>query len=337
LALFTHRLYLLKAAFLDYIQMPFPVHWEPVSTRFPRRTKCNVPWQKLAGDSTGFCEDTFVTRTGNTTADVFLYASYDYDLPLLQINLALKKYFDKFFPDGEVSHPVLKHLLHPAPGPMLEALQPYLADAQDCAVGMHIRTRKYGTVRVKQFTSIARMLGRGEEGTVFVASDASLFHYVQRGLPGRHVWWNDHTAASLKSAALTRGNNPGTELSAVLDMMLLSRCRHIILTPASSLGAVAAALGGVKPVYANFGKHTDPFVNPWFWQSVTTEPCFFRASAMHLSTDELATRFRDQHPLYLYHNQCHYRDGTREVPQYLKLRTNDTSYIQSLIHRRRHQ
>lgn len=334
LALFTHRLYLLKAAFLDYIQFPFPVQWEPHSQRFPSRTKCNVPWQKLPGDGTGlgFCEDTFVARTGNTTADIFLYASYDYDLPLLQINPALKKYFDKFFPDGEVSHPVLKHLLQPAPA-LQEALQPYLADAQDCALGMHIRTRKYGTVRVKQFTSIARMLAQGKPGNMFVASDASLFPYVQRGLPGRKVWWSEHTSNALQAAQYTKGSNPGSELSAILDMFLLARCRQLVLTPASSLGAVAAALAGVQPVYANFGKHADPFLNPWFWQSPTSEPCFTKASAWHLSTEPLPSRFRDSHPLYLYHNQCHYMTHLRNVPPFLKMNTSDTSYLQTMLNR----
>lgn len=175
------------------------------------------------------------------------------------------------------------------------------------------------------------MISRAQEGGVFVASDASLFPYVQRGLPGRHVWWSSYTSTALEAATTTRGFNPGTELSAVLDMFLLSKCRHLILTPASSLGAVAAGMAGVYPVYANFGKHTDPFLNPWFWKSVTTEPCFWKASTFHTSTDDLPTRFRDKHLLYLYHNQCHYQSHLRQVPSFLKLGTNDTSYISSLV------
>ena len=172
---------------------------------------------------------------------------------------------------------------------------------------------------------------QGKPGTVFVASDASLFPHVQRGLPHRKVWWSDHTEDALQSANRTKGANPGTELSAMLDMLLLAQCKNIVLTPASSLGAVAAGYAGVAPVFANFGKHSDPFLNPWFWKSSTTEPCFFKAAGMHVNTDELSTKFRDQHPMYLYHNQCHYQQHLRAVPHFLKLFTNDTSYIDSLL------
>ena len=114
------------------------------------------------------------------------------------------------------------------------------------AVGLHIRTRKYGRVSVQQFVRLARMLARRHpSGSVFVASDANLFAHVAGGLPGRRVSWSNATQDALAASRLTRGNNPGTELSALLDVLLLSQCRQLVLTPASSLGAVAAALAGV--------------------------------------------------------------------------------------------
>jgi xyloglucan fucosyltransferase len=330
LALFTQRLFLLQSTSLEYVQLPFPVDWKQHSDRFSNHTQCNVPWKKLPDGSTGFCEDSYVNRTGNSTADIYFFSSFDYDLPLLQINPAFRKYFRKFFPDGQVSHAILQYLLRPAPV-LQEAMQPYLADAQHCAVGMHIRTRKYSGVRVKQFISIARMLIQGQAGSVFVASDASLFQYVQRALPGRKVWWSQHTSTALEAAQRTQGNNPGSELSALVDILLLAHCRQLILTPASSMGAMAAALAGVSPVYVNFGQHLDPFLNPWFWQSPTSEPCFTKASSMHLSTEPLARHFRDRHPLYLFHNQCHYQNHLRAAPPFLKLLTNDTSYLTTLL------
>jgi hypothetical protein len=329
LALFTQRLFMLQSTFQQFVELPFPGNWDDLQSQV-QGTNCNVPWMRLADPTLGFCEDLYEEKTGSRTANIMRYSSADYDLPLLQVNPALDKYFRKFFSDGEVFHLVARHLLQPRP--QLETVMtPYLPDAQQCLIGMHIRTRKYGGVRIKQFTSIARMLAQGKDGSVFVASDASLFPHVQRGLPNRHVWWSTLTSEALQSAERTKGANPGNELSAMLDVFLLSKCKHIILTPASSLGAVAAGYAGVKPVFANFGKHTDPFLNPWFWQSTTSEPCFFKAASMHVSTDELSTRFRDKHPMYLYHNQCHYQQHLRQVPQYLKLHTNDTSYINTLL------
>lgn len=329
MALFTKRLFMLHSTLLTYVELPFPGDWVKYTERFAGALNCNAPWKRLPDPDLLFCQ-AVEGQEGYKGADVVRFSSIDYDVPLLQINPALEKYFKKFFPAGDVFQQVIKHLFHPSPI-VNTAMQPYLKDSQQCLIGMHIRTRKYGGVRVKQFTSIARMLSQGEEGNVFVASDASLFPYVQKGLPTRHVWWSTFTSTALQSATRTKGANPGTELSAVLDVFLLSKCKHIILTPASSLGSVAAGIAGVLPVYANFGKHTDPFLNPWFWKSVTTEPCFFKACTMHLSNDTLSTNFRDKHPLYLYHNQCHYQSHLRAVPPFLKLGTNDTSYIETLV------
>ena len=329
LALLTKRLFFLHSTFQSYVELPFPGDWTKIRPRISG-ANCKIPWKRFAEPSLDLCDDAYFEAKGHRNADIWAFSSIDYDVPLLQINPSLVKYFTKFFPDGEVFSSLIRHLLHPTP--LLEtAMQPYLQDAQQCAVGMHIRTRKYGGVRVKQFTSITRMVAQGTPGTVFVASDASLFEHVQRGLAGRKVWWSEYTADALQAATRTKAANPGSELSALLDAMLLSKCKHIVLTPASSLGSVAAGYAGVQPVFANFGKHADPFLNPWFWKSTTSEPCFCKASTMHVDTDELSTKFRDQHPMYLYYNQCHYQQRLRAIPPYLKLATNDTSYIQTLL------
>jgi hypothetical protein len=336
LALLTKRLFMLHSTLLDLVDLPFPARWVEHMGRAAGTPRCNSHWSALLQPGLALCEASFYEQRGlpvdaASTARVVAYSSIDYDVPLLQINPALAPLFDKFFPDGEVAHAVLTHLLRPKPA-LEEALKPLLPAAQDCAVGLHIRTRKYGGVRVKQFVRIARMLGRGHPGgSVFVASDANLFHHVQAGLPGRRVWWSNATRDALAASTLTRGNNPGTEMSAVLDMLLLSKCRQLVLTPASSLGAVAAALAGVPPAYANFGRHEDPFLNPWFWQSPTTEPCMFKASAWHTGNDSIAVTFRESHPLFLYHNQCHYQSHLRRVPAFLKQSTGDGSYVDSLL------
>jgi hypothetical protein len=331
LALFTGRLFMLQSTLQQYVELPFPGNWQLHQSSIEGASSCNIPWSRLADPSLALCEDLYTDRTnGSRAADIWRFTSIDYDVPLLQINPTLAPLFTKFFPDGDVFHHLARHLLRPRPA-LDAALAPYQSRAGRCLVGLHIRTRKYAGVRVKQFTAIARMLAQGQAGGVFVASDASLFPYVARGLPGRHVWWSEVTAAALVSAQRTKASNPGSELSALVDLFLLARCKHIVLTPASSLGAVAAGYGGVRPVYANFGKHSDPFLNPWFWSAPSTEPCFFKAASMHVATDELSSAFRDRHPLYLYHNQCHYQHHLRQTPHYLKLSTNDTSYIPALL------
>jgi len=61
----------------------------------------------------------------------------------------------------------------------------------------------------------------------------------------------------------TAAANPGTMESALMDMVLLSRCNDIVMTVASSFGYVAAAWGGFAPVHMVYGTHLTS-QNP-FW------------------------------------------------------------------------
>lgn len=240
---------------------------------------------------------------------------FDYMLPMFQINPTLRPYFDKFFPDGEVYSRAARYLFKPKP--LLQAaLEPYGELSSKCVVGMHLRTRKAGTsAPVELFAAIARAVAVSRPGTVFVAADAAdVYARMQERLPGREVWWNKAAAAELQRGNTTTAGNPGTELNAMADLWLLSKCRNVILTPSSSIGGLAAALAGVAPVFANHGPHTEPFTNPWFWKSVTSEPCFVKAALVHRVDTALAQRFRREHPLFVYHSQCHWDSKAVGLP-----------------------
>jgi hypothetical protein len=227
-------------------------------------------------------------------------------VPMLQINPTLKPWFDKFFPDSEIYTRVARYLYRPKPV-LQEAMKPYEELSNNCLVGMHLRTRKAGTAAPpEQFAAIARAVAIARPGNIFVAADADVFKQVQDNLPGREVWWNKKSVAELQAGNKTHAGNPGTELSAITDLWLLSKCKNVILTPASSMGNLAAAIGGTLPVFANAGPHTDPFINPWFWKALSSEPCFVKAAELQKQNTELAQRFKKEHPLYVYHSQCHY-------------------------------
>lgn len=231
-------------------------------------------------------------------------------LPMFQINPTLRPYFEKFFLDGEVFHRAARHLFQPKPV-LQAAMQPYLDQAKDCLIGMHLRTRKHGTAApVEQFASIARAIAVSRPGGVFVAADAPVFDRMTKLLPGRAVWWTNASAAELQQGRTTHAGNPGTELTAMLDLMLLSRCKNIILTPSSSIGGIAAGIAGVFPVYATHGDHRSPYTNPWFWKTVTSEPCFVKAAEVHKAATPIARKFREEHPLFVHHNQCHFEAAT---------------------------
>ena len=246
----------------------------------------------------------------------YVLLQFDYMLPMFQINPTLKPYFDKFFPDSEVYSRVARYLFKPKPV-LLDAMKPYEEASDKCLVGMHLRTKKPGTsAPVEQFAAIARAIAVARPGNIFIAADVDLHKQMQDALPGRGVWWNKGAVEELQKGNTTHAGNPGTELSAMVDLMLLSKCKNVILTPSSSIGGIAAAMAGVAPVYANHGPHTDPYTNPWFWKSVTSEPCFVKAATVHRVNAALAERFRKEHPLFVYHSQCHYDPKAVGVPEH---------------------
>lgn len=99
------------------------------------------------------------------------------------------------------------------------------------------------------------------KAAVFVAADTDVFANLTTLLPGRHVWWSNLTQTTVVSSRSSSGN-PGTDLSAFVDMYLLSRCKDMVLTAGSSFGSLAAGYSNVAPVYAvrgglqaRFGRH----------------------------------------------------------------------------------
>ena len=64
-----------------------------------------------------------------------------------------------------------------------------------------------------------------------------------------------------------------------------------------------AAWGGIPPVYMVFGKHTSS-QNPFWYRSITSEPCLWLGRNMLRKDEELAERFRTN-PFWMQAVQCH--------------------------------
>lgn len=313
IALFTKRLLLVEStAVLQHIELPFPADWHQHKRRYSQfedcRTLSHSHVAELHQCDQHSINSTNSTAAGSALADAVLlkYRSIDYDMPLLQTNHQMQHLFTKFFPDGEVFHAVAKYLFTPG-GVVTAAMQPHLQQADDCAVGLQMRHHKpFGeqVVEAEHFAGIARMLVRPHAGTIFLASDSDVFDSMQQ-LLGPQLWWSNFTSTSVLSTHNSAGN-PGTELSAFVDMFTLTKCKAIVVTPASSFGYVAAGIAGVKPVYATYGRHEVPFINTWFWQTVTSEPCMFKASRSYQFGGEMKARLKASYRLYFHQTQCHW-------------------------------
>lgn len=301
---------------MEHTTLPFPADWHQHKDRYSKHDVC-IPLSQgytelqhcgpLGSYGSNSTEASNSRKLQVRDAVLLKYKSIDYEMPLLQINRQMGGMFAKFFPDGEVFHAVAGYLFKPAPV-VTEAMQPYMDQAKDCAVGLHMRRKKFHSAgnlpQLEQFAKIARMLAVSKAGTVFLASDSDVFNEMQQ-LLGSKLWWSNLTSTSVESIH-TAASNPGTEISAFVDLFILSMCKAVVVSPASSFGYVAAGLAGVRPVSATFGRHEAPFVNPWFWQSVASEPCMFKAGKAHGFGGDMGARLKADYPLYMYHTQCHW-------------------------------
>jgi hypothetical protein len=295
MALTTGRLLMVEpdsSNMQHYLDFDWDVDWGKHSHIYDATSSCNIHYNQLIRGDMGWCQGQ------NETATVMRYQSWDYDVPLLEVNHALRQTLQQYFPHGNIFHEVATRLFRPAAA-VLAAMAPYDGLARDCLVGMHIRSQK--TMRglpdpqpllhelAEQFTRTARAVALHEPGNVFVAADAPLFVNTSRLLPERHVWWTNLTASSIGSASAA-GWNPGSDLSAFVDMFLLARCKHIVITSGSSFGSMAAAYSGTVPLLAIKGPHKLPYFNPYFWKGLSSEPHMYKVAALEryaLSQDAL--------------------------------------------------
>jgi hypothetical protein len=305
MALFTKQAFLLESSILQHVQLPLTAQWSKYDALYQQASRCSINnITTLLNADSSLCSPELAWHA----PVLMVYNSIDYDMPFLQVNPAFQQLFSKYFPDGEVFHSIASYLLSSVTPTVQAALDSYTSTAEECLVGMHMRTKKHAAsvgLQPVQLARIAKALAQSHAGNIFIAADqVDVFAAMSGLLPRRDVWWSNLTYTSVATSTTT-GGNPGTEISAIVDLLLLSKCQHIVVTPASSFGAVAAGLAGVAPVYATYGTHKHPFLNTWFWRSVTSEPCCFKLSKNHNLDARLTDVVQQAHPLYYYHNQCH--------------------------------
>lgn len=293
-------------AFADFVELGVDTDWRKYSTYYGTASKCTVDFNRLTTGGLQWC-----AGDGVANATVMTYTSNDYDAPLLQVNPLLAEQLRRLFQAGDIFHQVGKFLFQPT-ARVVTALEPYMHLADDCLVGVQLRSNKplppgtAGQYLVpRQYAAVVRAIAQQHPGNMFVAADTDIFQDMAGLFPERLLWWTNETQSTI-SRPLAAGGNPGSNLSAFVDLLILTRCKHIVVTAGSSFGVLAAALSGVRPVHVVRGKHEQPFLSPWFWASVSSEPCLWKASIYIPSPLESAVRvaLKEQHPLYWYFEQC---------------------------------
>jgi hypothetical protein len=306
MAVFSGSLFMLApdSTFSNHMKVTVDADWGKYSTFYAGASRCDVGFDRLADIDLQWCKP---DQPQNAT--IRSYTSIDYETPMLQLSPSIGRQLGRLVPAGNVFHVVSKFLLEPT-ALLVKAQERYQAKAEQCLVGLHIRTRKPYPhegphyIAPKQYVAAVQSVAQSLAGNVFLAADSQVFLDVAGLLPERQVWWTEETQASIDATSAV-GGNPGSDLSAYLDIMILSRCKHIVLTAGSSFAPVAAGLSGTHPVHVVRGQHEQPFYSPWFWVSPTSEPCMFKASRI-LGNDVSNTtkKLILRHPLLWYFEQC---------------------------------
>lgn len=239
----------------------------------------------------------------------------DYLVPLLLSNQHYQDFFDRYFPDREVFHPLSGFLFSLLP--RYEGVAQGFRDAYfgSFTIGLQIRMHKHlgpglNVPDVGHFCALAWavQLRRGlpdEAVRIFVASDSvEAVEAVKRSLGHDKVIHTD-AWGEIGAETLTAANNPGSEESALLDMRLLSMTDALIITSASSFGYVAAAWGGIVPMHVLHRGNEPSILNPYFFIPLDTEPCYWGAQRYFLAQApaEAANALRDN-PMWLQYAFC---------------------------------
>jgi hypothetical protein len=304
MAMLSERLFMVQqdAAFASQVQLTWDCNWQDFVELYANSTQCSVDINALNGPINNWCQ------ANESSAVVMHYHSIYYDMPLLQIGGAYQSRMQHLFPKGDVFHSFVRHLVEPSVA-VRSAADMYASQSEQCLVGVQIRSMRafpgspQQYVDLHQYANITAGIAQLNPGNIFIAADTDLFHDIAQLLPGRVVWWNNLTQSTLTSAR-SAGGNPGSDVSAMADILLLASCQHLVITAGSSFGALAAAWGGLHAVHVTRGLHEKPFYTPWFWVSMTSEPCMFKMSPIWGGLHAVTRQALRQHPLYLYHEQC---------------------------------
>ncbi len=232
------------------------------------------------------------------------------------------------FPTREVFWPLAHYLLVPTQPLYDQARAFYEQHLQGgLAVGIQVRSMKTlgrAFPPLRTFAQLATLLrlhrGMSPNATAFfiavdnatlrgelslLLADSGRVHWVNNDIgvaipPGRH--------GSPCGSCTTPGPNPGSEEMAVVDHKLLSMCDELVVSPASSFGATAAAFGGLHAVYPTSGRRKDS-ERPFFWTTMTSEPCPYKVPRKWGSWSAAIQEDMRAQPQFMDYWQCHPCEG----------------------------
>lgn len=240
--------------------------------------------------------------------------SDDYPFPAFFVNTNYRPLLEQLFPDYNAFHHISKYLFRPSKH-VLRLMDDLPTLSMNCSIGIHVRTMKYGlpdshTAPMSNYASLTKqILIRNEWNMnnthIYIAADSeSTRQSLFQALTAKNLSKVSYQPGEFLSEK-TIGQNPGNEVSAVIDTLVLSKCLEVITTYTSSFGMVAAGLGNVKFYIVN-QERTKPEDRAFLYTShMISEPCFYRSQRLVVSLDEQTRKLYGTYPFWMDSLQCH--------------------------------
>ncbi|PRP75534.1 hypothetical protein PROFUN_09020 [Planoprotostelium fungivorum] len=247
---------------------------------------------------------------------VYVNNCIDYYAPLLQRNPHHSALIDLWFPNQELYGGMWRSFFqeNDIVKKETERIRREELDDMEYVVGVQIRSKKFNSpVKWRDYCQVAKSLARSSTAPadkikILLASDQTeklrvvlqeiAEDFARCILPYKMY----HTPVSQETTYL--GLNPGSELSGVIDMMLLSNCSDMVITAGSSFGYIPSAITNLKPYMVTLGtRHT--IDNPFYIFPVNSEPCYFGCRTLMRSEYREAVKTFKMDGMWQQYCQCH--------------------------------
>jgi hypothetical protein len=87
---------------------------------------------------------------------------------------------------------------------------------------------------LEQFAAVVRAVAQEHPGNIVIAAKTDMFEQMAHLSSGKSVWWTNETQATVNTFQAV-GVNPGSDLSAFVADLNISRCKHLEITAGPGL------------------------------------------------------------------------------------------------------
>ncbi|CAG8812587.1 15760_t:CDS:1, partial [Racocetra persica] len=310
--------------FEDYFEKDFEHNWEKVANLYNNRS-----FKSLHNVEEN--EFSLITR-GNLSSeevnsyDILHVHTWDYVCVPIMSNPYYKEWINEIIPEYKV-FTIISQKLFRLKSDVNKQIDTFINNNfGEYNIGIHLRLKKNirktigMIIPIENYCRVVEMLliGIGKRNvTVFIAADMNesrdtLINYIHKSLNSNKEFVKIVHVNNNMSIKNPSNRNPGTEISALIDMKILSFCDDLVLTFGSTFGYVAAGWS-----YRSLRRLRSPFVvmpmrnttddfavdKIWLWRAESNEPCMYLSKELMKNADPETVKVFKTNPFWMHYSQ----------------------------------